>query len=104
MKQQEFTIENLPDLQFRLMKISPVDLLAMTTQLDFDNFKKTKVLYTFALENIEVKQGEKWLPVKVAGKEIYTPTEIEDNLIALNQLADWFLDNVVTKSFTESSK
>ena len=104
MKTVEFTIESLPELEFRISKISPVDLLAITTQIDFEKFQQTKVLYQFALEHIDVKQGEKWFPVKLPNQEIYTPTTIEDNLSALNDLVAYFLNEVIAKTFTESSK
>ena len=39
--------------------------------------QQTKALYTFALEHVEVKQGEKWFPVKVPNQEVYMPTSLE---------------------------
>lgn len=104
MKTAEFTIESMPDVEFRVARISPVDLLAITTQIDFEQFAKTKVLYTFALEHCEVKQGEKWFPVKLPGKEVYTPSTIENNFRALNEIIAYFLNNVVAETFTESSE
>ena len=104
MTSKEFSIKSLPELQFRTARISPIDLLAITTQMDIKKYEPTKALYTFALENIEVLQGEKWQPVKVSGKEIYTPTSLEDNLTALNELIAYFLEEVVMKTFTESSE
>ena len=53
----EFTIKSRPELVFRTKKISPVDLLALTTTIDFENFTKTKETYNFALEHIEVKDN-----------------------------------------------
>ena len=104
MKVREFTIESLPSLQFRTAAISPVDLLAITTQIDFDKYQQTKMLYTFALEHIEVKQGEKWFPVKLPGQEVYTPTSLGENLVALNEIITYFLNEVVAKTFTKSSE
>lgn len=104
MQVNEFKIESLPDVQFRVSKISPIDLLAITTQIDFNNFVQTKSLYTFALEHTEVKQGEKWFPVKIANQEVYTPTTIEENLVALNEIITYFLNEVVTKTFMKSSE
>lgn len=104
MKIKEFTIDSMPELQFRVAKISPVDLLAITTQMNFDKFQQTKALYTFALEHVEVKQGEKWFPVKVPNQEVYMPTSLEDDLVALNEVIAYFLNEVVAKTFTKSSE
>ena len=104
MKTIEFKIESLPDLELRFNKLSPVDLLAITTQIDFEKFGQTKELFGFALEHTEVKQGEKWFPVKYPGKEVYTPTSIEENLLALNQIVTYFLDEVIAKTFMKSSE
>ena len=103
-EQREFKIESLPGYTFREGKVSPIDLLAISTQIDFENFKMTKTLMTFCFENAEVKMGEKWLPVKVPGKEIYKPSEIATNFIAMNELFMWMMDNVVTAVFPRSSE
>ena len=103
MEAQEFTITSRQE-QFRVPKISPIDLLALQMQTDLENFTQTKVLFTFALEHIEVKMGEKWTPVKTANKEIYMPFGIEDDFNALNELCGYFLTNVVTKVFPKSSE
>ena len=104
MQVKEFKIEALPELELRVMRISPVDLLALTTQMDFDKFAQTKEFYKFALEHVEVKQGEKWFQVKYPDREVYTPTTIEDNLSALNQIIQWFFENVIVPAFPQSSE
>ena len=53
-----FTIKNRTET-FRIAKISPIEMLSILPQIDFDNMSKTKTLYTFCLEHIEVLQGEK---------------------------------------------
>lgn len=100
----EFKIAKRPELELRIKKVSPVDLLAISTQMDFNKFAQTKEMYKFALEQTEVKIGDKWFPVKVEGREVYMPTDLEDDPIALNEIIVYFLDNVVTKVFPESSE
>lgn len=102
-KNQEFTIESRKD-QFRIGYISPVKLLAITTQVDLEKFQQTETLYTFALENTEVKMGEKWVPVKTPGQEVYMPFGIDDDLIALNEICMYFLTEVIYKAFQKSSE
>lgn len=99
-----FKIEALPDYEFEFDYISPIDLLALTTQLNLEEFKPTKLTYTFALEHIKVKVGEAWLPVKVADREVYMPSGIETNLIAISQLCNYFLNEVLAKAFTKSEE
>ena len=104
MKTVEFKIESRPELEFRTARISPVELLAITTQMDLDKFVQTKALFEFTLEHIEVKVGEKWFPVKIPGQEVYMPTDIEDDLVSLNEILAWFLNEVVAKTFMKSSE
>lgn len=103
MDQKEFKLESREE-QFRVGKISPIDLLAISTQIDFESFKMTKTLMTFCIENVEVKMGEKWVPVKVKDKEIYSPRDIANDFIALNELFMWMMENVVTAVFPKSSE
>ena len=101
---QEFKIESLPTYTFRVAKISPVDLMAITTTIDFEKFETNKTLIGFCLENAEVLMGEKWLPVKVKGRDVYQPMGIESNLIALNEIFIWMMENVIAATFTKSSE
>lgn len=100
----EFQIKSLKDKKFRVAKISPVDLMAITQTIDFEKYESNRVLISFCLENAEVLIGEKWLPVKVKGKDIYQPMGIEGNLDALNEIFLWMVENVISKSFTKSSE
>lgn len=106
MKTQEFEIEAMKGTKFRTKYISPVDLLALGSQVDLDDFYKSQLLFTFALEHIEVLIGDnnKWFTVKTPGQEVYMPLGIEENLKALNQLSAWFIENIVIKTFTNSSE
>ena len=99
----EFTIETRKE-NFRIVKISPIDILALQMQTDLDNFEKTKLLFKFALEHTEVKAGEKWFPVKTPNKEVYFPTDIAEDYIALNEICAFFLDNKMAKVFQKSSE
>lgn len=101
---QEFTIDSLPEQVFRVAKISPVDLMAITQTIDFDKFETNKTLIAFCLENTEVRMGEKWMPVKVKGRDVYQPMGIESNFIALNEIYLWMMENVISKTFMKSSE
>ena len=101
---REFTVESRPGITFREARVSPIDLLAITTQVDFDEYKKNKELFKFALEHLECEIEGKWLPVKTADREVYMPFGIERNYKALNELVQWYLENVIIEVFTGSAE
>ena len=103
MIQKEFKIDSREE-QFRVAKISPIDMMAISTQIDFESFKMTKTLMQFCVENVEVKIGEKWLPVKMKDKEIYQPKDIVNDFVALNEIFIWMMENVVTAVFQKSNE
>lgn len=100
----EFRIKSLPDKLFRVANISPIDLLAISSQIDFDNLKKTKELITFALENVEVNECGSWVNVKAKDREVYFPLGIEKNLIAMNEIFNYVTENVIIKAFQPSEE
>ena len=102
-KEKEFTINSRKE-NFRIPYISPVKLLAISTQVDLEKFQQTETLYTFALENTEVQMGEKWFPVKTKDKEVYMPLGIDEDLIALNEICMFFITEVIYKAFQKSSE
>lgn len=103
MQIKEFQIKSFPGPTFRTKRVSPIKLLALQTQIDLDNFNKVEALYTFVLENLEVKTNENnWMSVKTPGKDTLLPIGIEDNLTALNELIGWYAENVIQPTFTES--
>lgn len=101
---KEFTVEACPDLLFRVGKCSPVELLALNAQADFDKFKPTYELFKYALEHLEVQVDNKWTAVKVKDRDVYMPLGIEENLGGLNALALWFINNVLVEVFQKSGE
>lgn len=101
---KELTVKSLPGVNFREGQVSPVDLLAIATQVDLDDFKKNKTLIAFALEHLECEVDGKWFPVKQPGREVYMPFNLERNYRALNELVQWYLENVVFEVFTDSAE
>lgn len=98
-----FTIKSRNET-FRIGYVSPVSMLAISTQVDLDNFKKTETLFTFALEHIEVQMGEEWNPVKTPDKEVYMPFGIQTDFTSLDELCTYFLTEVIQPAFQNSSE
>jgi hypothetical protein len=101
---QEFEIDKLSGTKFRVKEISPVDLLALTMSMDLKDFNSNRMLLNFALENMEVKVGEKWFPVKVQGRNVFMPQSIDKDLIAVSQLTNWFMENILNPVFMNASE
>ena len=104
MTHEEFTIDSRKELTFRVAKISPVDIMAISGMINFEKFESNQTLIRFCLENAEVKMGETWMPVKVKGKEVYQPVGIENDFVALNEIFIWMMTNVITAVFPKSSE
>ena len=100
----EFEIKALPGQKFREAYVSPVDLLAIGTQVDFDVYKKNRELFKFSLEHIEAKVGEDWYPVKAKDRDVYMPLDIDKNLKALSQLCEWYFQTLILPVFQESAE
>lgn len=98
----EFEIKSLPNVKFRVKRVNPIDLLAMSMSMDLGDFKSNKTLVSFALENIETQLGDKWFPVSNRG--VLTPTALESNLIAMSELTEYFVSNVLFPVFPNASE
>lgn len=101
---QEFTIESMPNNKFRVAKLSPIDVLALSSVVDFEKFEQNATLFKYALEHIEVEIGGKWFVVKQAEKDIYMPMNIEKNYIALRDLIFYFTKEVLGEVFQSSDE
>lgn len=78
-EQKEFKIEGY-DFTFRMAKMNALDALAVQTQFQLTNAYKTREMFSTILEFLEVKAGEKWIPVKIKGEEVYTPSIVEEDI------------------------
>jgi len=92
------------NLEFRIKKISPVKLLSVATQFGGKDMSSTEQIFTFALENTEVKVLDQWLPVKETNKEVYWPADIEDKIQVLQEVVTHFITDVLIMVFPKSSK
>lgn len=100
----EFTIKSFAGVTFRTTKVSPVDLFALSSQLNMTNMAQSKEVATFALEHLECKISEKWVPVKTKDMDVYMPIGLEENLVAITELITEFINKVVAPAFTKSSE
>ena len=74
MEQKEFRIKSY-DGEFRIKKMNAIELLGIRSQIDFDNLDSAIEFFKIALEHIEVKIGNDWVPVKMKNREA---TDIRD--------------------------
>jgi len=103
---QEFKITHRTE-EFRIGKVSPIELLAFgKSEINEkrDEMAQQIALSEFALEHLEVKVGDKWLPVKMKGREVWWPQGIENDLIALAELDAKFQEIALAPFFQKSSE
>lgn len=95
----EFKIESLPNNEFRIPKLDPVEVLAFSMTVNFEKIKQNLETMNFALEHTEVKMADKWVQVKQTDKKVYMPMGIENNFKALREVAEYFMNEVLSKVF-----
>lgn len=98
-----FKIEGY-DYNFKIGHIKPTSLLAISTQLDFGNYKHLEECFDFALEHTEVEVNGQWFKVKEAGREVYMPANIATDMNLLKELVGYFINNVIKKVFQNSTE
>ena len=85
--------------EYRIKKMNAIEMLALRSQIAFDNFEDTMNFYNLLLEKVEVKCGDKWLQVKDG--ENYYPAGIEEDIDTVDELigkAVEYLKSVFRKS------
>lgn len=99
----EFTIESYEN-SFRIKKMNAIEVLALRSQIDFENFDKAFDAYVTILEKLEVKIADSWVPVKEKGREVYFPMGIENNLKAIQELLNYFTYKYFLPLFKKSAE
>lgn len=79
---------------FRIKKMNMIEMLALQSQITFKSVDSTLNLYNELLERMEVQIGDKWLPVKEKGKNIFYPNELENDFETVQALIGFFLKYV----------
>lgn len=103
--EEEFNISTNKDLKFRFKKMSPIDILAISNDIEMyagNNDSEVYKKYLIAvLENTEVKINNSWLPVKEGGN--YYPAYIQDDIRGLREIVNKFFVDVIKPIFIDSS-
>lgn len=102
-QQKEFTIDGY-DFQFRFAKMNAIEILALQTQLTFNSIAQSQINIESMLERIEVKIGDSWTLVKMKGRQVYTPTSIEENIDLVSKLCSKFMDMIINPLFQKSEE
>lgn len=84
-------IENLivDKNEFRIKKMNAIEVLALQTVFDVDDYSKVLACFETILEKIEVKIGEQWVTVKDGNN--YYPVDIENNIEVIKELVAYFM-------------
>ena len=100
MEQKEFRIKSY-DGEFRIKKMNAIELLGIRSQIDFDNLDSAIEFFKIALEHIEVND---WVPVKMKNREVYLPDGLENDVMAVNELTNYFTKEFLMPVFLKSSE
>ena len=103
-EQKTFKIKSRKDLEFKVGKISSIEMLTLQTQINFKSMTQTETVFSFILEHIEVSINGTWVTVKEKGRDIYVPFDIEQDLVALQELVVYFLNDVLKPIFKKSKE
>ncbi len=102
--QKTFKIDSRKDLEFRVGKISSLEMLTLQTQIDFKSMQQTETLFAFILEHTEVNLNGVWVSVKEKGRDVYMPLDLEEDLMSLQEIVVYFLNDVMKPIFKKSKE
>lgn len=80
--------------EFRIRKMNAIELFAIQTVIDNTSYDSMLNSYKIILENMEVKCGDTWLPVKEKDREVYYPKDIENDIVTIKELILMFMKYV----------
>lgn len=103
MEQKEFKVDGY-DYVFRTAKMNAVDVLSFQTQIQFDDLESATKLFNTILENVEVQCDNSWLPVKTQGKEIFYPAEVENDVVLVKKICEYFIKDFIKPVFSKSNE
>ena len=103
-KQETFKSKSRKDLEFRVGNISSIEMLTLQTQINFKSMTQTETVFSFILEHVEVNINGIWTTVKEKGRDIYIPFDLENDLMALQEIVVYFLNDVLKPIFKKSKE
>lgn len=100
----EFTIESIPNVEFRIKKMNALETLAMQNMMKFSDMDSTLKTYTTIMEYIEVKVNDKWIDVynKKTGEML--PVSLNEDVAQVNDLITYFLKEYLIPVFRKSNE
>lgn len=103
MTQSEFTIKSRVET-FRVRQMSAVEFLSLRAIASSDSIESIQRFMMELLNCIEVKLGNTWLRVYDKNADCYYPADIGDDVVAIQDLIDYFTGEVMKPVFTKSSE
>lgn len=86
---------------YRIKKMNAIELLALRSQISFEDLTSAEKFYNEILEKFEVKLKDNWLQVKNGND--YFPAGIEDDLDVISELISKMME-YLREVFIKSSK
>lgn len=103
MTNSEFNIKSRPET-FRVRQMSAVEFLALRSIAATTDLEGLTKFFQELLNRIEVKLGNTWLKVYDKQANTYYPAEIEFDVMAIQEIIEYFTETVMKPVFTKSSE
>ena len=100
---KEFNIKSRKE-NFRIKDMAPTKLLAFRYVVDFKDMDATEKMFDFVFENVEVLINDKWMPLKEKNLNVYYPADIQTDLVSLNEIVTYFINDYVKPVFMKSNE
>lgn len=81
---------NIGEHEYRIKQMNAIELLALRSQIDFNNYESSLKLYNILLEKVEVKAGDRWIQVKDGN--VFVPAGIENDFKTVEALIEFVLE------------
>lgn len=79
---------------YRIKSMNALEVLALKTCVDFDNYESTLNMYNVLLDKIEVQIIDKWLTVKEKDSNVFCPAEAEHDIDLLQELITFIMEYI----------
>lgn len=89
---------------YRVKKLNALRVLAIRTQADFSDVDKAEQFFGTLLECLEVNVNGIWEDVKMKGKDVFCPRELEENPVLVKELCETFTEKYLYPLFQESGE
>lgn len=90
--------------EYRVKKMNAIEALALKSATDLNTVDNSMTFFNNALERLEVKVADVWLPVKEKNKQSYMPNGIDNDIEGIQKLIEFFMNEFMKPFFKKSDE